>query len=124
MITLVFRLLGTCLFRAHCTSLCGTAMLGAHLPLPCADDQPEALYCAAYAKLLLKQGILSELNGRKALNLRYLVRLFLLTGFMTALLTLRKLRSSLYVAEAESCIIIEFPQSLNPFAPATRRCLC
>ena len=73
-------------------------------------------YRAAYAKF--------HLNGRKALNLRYLVRLFLLTGFMTALLTLRKLRSFLYVAEAESCIIIEFPQFFNPFAPATRRCLC
>ena len=90
-------------------------MLGAHLhlPLPCADDQPEALYCAAYAKLLLKQGIHSELNGRKALNLRYSVRLVLLTGFMTALLTMRKLRSPLSVAEAESCFI-EFPQFFNP----------
>ena len=119
MITLVFRLLGTSLFRAHCTSLCGTAMLGAHLhlPLPCADDQPEALYCAAYAGLLLKQGIHSELNGRKALNLRYSVRLVLLTGFMTALLTMRKLRSPLSVAEAESCFI-EFPQFFNPPSPA------
>ena len=116
MTTLVFRLLGTCLFRARCTTLCGTAMLGAHLPLPCAhDDQPEDLYRAAYAKL--------HLNGCKALNLRYSARLVLLTGFVTVLLTMRKLRSSLSVAEAESCFI-EFPQFFNPFAPATRRCLC
>ena len=55
-----------------------------------------------------------ELNGRKALNLRYLVRLVLLIGLMTALLTMRKLRSSLFVAEAESCFI-EFLQFFNPF---------
>ena len=67
--TLVFWLLGICLFRVRCISLCGIAILGAHLPLPCAlpssglvDDaggrgdynQPEALHCVAYAKLHLK----------------------------------------------------------------------